>query len=117
MSDDDKKPAGNAALLAQLSELQELEIEYGRETTAKFLTKGLKRSLDLDVSNEKSEGFLEVAQALQRGDARIGYIVKNEENKAARAAAEISQKLQNSIEEENPVDVDVDVDVEDKELR
>lgn len=96
MSDDDKKPSGNASLLAQLSELQDLEDEYGRETTAKFLTRGLKRSLDVDVSEEKSEGFLEVAQALQRGDARVGYLVKDEEDKAAKAAAEISQRLAES---------------------
>ena len=96
MSDDDKKPSGNASLLAQLSELQDIENEYGRETTAKFLSRGLKRSLDINVSTEKSEGFLEISQALQRGDARVGYLVKDQENKAAKAAAEISKKLKES---------------------
>jgi hypothetical protein len=106
MSDDDKKPSGNASLLAQLSELQELESEYGRDTTAKFLKRGLKRSLDVDVSTEKSEGFLEISQALQRGDARVGYLVKDEEDKAAKAATEISKKLV------KPDSIEVDEDEE-----
>ena len=88
--------------MAQLSELQDIENEYGRETTAKFLSRGLKRSLDINVSTEKSEGFLEISQALQRGDARVGYLVKDQENKAAKAAAEISKKLKES----NSIEVD-----------
>ena len=102
MSDDDKKPSGNASLLAQLSELQDIENEYGRETTAKFLSRGLKRSLDINVSTEKSEGFLEISQALQRGDARVGYLVIDQETIAAIFSFYISKKLKES----NSIEVD-----------
>lgn len=40
---------------------------------------------------QKNQRVLEISQALQRGDARVGYLVKDQENKAAKAAAEISK--------------------------
>lgn len=89
----DKDLYGNASLLSQVSELQEIERKYGRETTAGFLKNGLQR-LDVNVTHEKAEGFLEITQALQQRDARVGYIVKDLEDKAAKAAAEISNQLQ-----------------------
>ncbi|NNH77354.1 hypothetical protein HLH17_06645 [Acinetobacter sp. ANC 5380] len=89
----DKDLSGNASLLSQLSELQDIERKYGRETTAEFLKNGLER-LEVNVTTEKAEGFLEIAQTLQNRDARVGYIVKDLEDRTAKAAAEISNRLQ-----------------------
>ncbi|MDM1248975.1 hypothetical protein HX005_16470 [Acinetobacter sp. R933-2] len=95
--------SGNASLLCQLSELQQKEQEYGREATAKLMSNGFKRTIGKNISSEKCEGFLEIAETFQKTDARLGYAIAEEEAKVAHAATEKMQEILQTTEEDQPV--------------
>jgi len=83
MKDNNTELFGNASLLSQTSEVQQVEREYGTEATSKLMSNGFKRTMNKDISPEKCSGFLEITKIFQNNDARLGYAIKEEENKVA----------------------------------
>ena len=73
--------SGNASLLAQLKEIQEIKDEYGNEATEVFVAKSIERSTGETFTRENANGLLRGIAYMQQKDINVGYVVKETSTK------------------------------------